>query len=51
MPIDRLAREPWGAGIAWQAHSPSYGGLQRYARREALASQSPTPKIRALSDR
>jgi len=25
MPTDRLARGPWGAGIAWQARRPSYG--------------------------
>jgi len=25
-PTDRLACGQWGAGIAWQAHRPSYGG-------------------------
>jgi len=41
----------WGAGITWQAHHPNYGGLRRCAQRGALASQSPTPKARAPSDR
>jgi len=38
-------------GIVWQAHRPSYDGLQRYARRGALASQFPIPKACAPSDR
>jgi len=46
-PTDRLARGPWEAGKAWR---PSYGGLRRCARCEALASQSPTLKARASSD-
>jgi len=50
-PTDRLARGPWELGIGWQACRPSYGGLRRFARRGALASQSPTPKTRAPNDR
>jgi len=48
-PTDRLACGQWGAGIAWQARRPSYGGL----RRGALANQFPTLKAnsRAPSDR
>jgi len=48
---DRLARGLWGAWIAWQVRRPSYGGLRRCAQRGALASQSPTLKVRAPNDR
>jgi len=45
-PTDRLARESWGAELAWQTRRPNNDGV-----RGALANQSPTSKARAPSDR
>ena len=49
-PTDRLARGPWGAGIAWQAHRRSYGS-DRCAARGACQLQLSTLARQAIGRR